>query len=86
MKHITFNKQFTAPTLQIRNSTEQLIADIVDATTEKDKKKLAKLIAIKAKEMRWSDSDLHALLQKKSDPTIRNYTAFVWWSTKTKRV
>lgn len=70
--------------LQIRNNTEALIADIVNATSEKNKKKLAKAIALAYKTLGWTDSDLHALLKKRQDPSLRNYTAFVWWSSKIK--
>jgi arginine utilization protein RocB len=68
--------------LQVRNNTEQLIADIVNATSEKNKKKLAKAIALAYNTLGWSQTDLHALLKKRQDPTIRNYTAFCWWSVK----
>jgi len=70
--------------LQVRSNREQLIADIVNATSEKNKKELAKLISLRANQMKWSDMDLHALLGKKKDPTIRNFTAFVKWSIKIK--
>ena len=83
MKRITFTQPKVA-TLQVRNSREQLIADIVDATEEKDKKKLAARLALAANTLKWSDMDLHALLKKKTDPKIRNYTGYVWWSIKIK--
>lgn len=83
MKRIEF-KKIERPALQVRSSREQLIADIVDATAEKDKKKLARLLAIRSRELHWSDTDLHALFAKHKDPAIRNYTKFVWWSIKTK--
>jgi hypothetical protein len=70
--------------LQVRSNREQLIADIVNATSEKNKKALAKLISLRANQMKWSDMDLHALLKKRQDPTIRNFTAFVKWSIKLK--
>lgn len=82
MKRIEF-KPIEHPTLQVRSNREQLIADIVEATTETDKKKLAKLLAIRSREMNWTEQDLHALLGKKKDPKIRNFTKFVWWSIKT---
>lgn len=85
MKQISFNREFRVESLQVRSNREQLIADIVFATTEKNKKKLARAIAVASNQMAWSESDLHALLQKRRDPTIRNYTAFVWWSIKTKK-
>jgi hypothetical protein len=85
MKRITFTQPKVA-TLQVRNNREQLIADIVDATAENDKKKLARLLAIRSRELQWSETDLHALFAKHKDPTIRNFTAFVKWSIKTKKV
>jgi hypothetical protein len=66
--------------LLVRNNTEQLIADIVNATNEKNKKGLAKQIALAYNTLGWSDTDLHALFKKRSDPSIRNYTGFVKWS------
>lgn len=68
--------------LRIRSNKDQLIADIVNATTEKNKKKLAKVLALTYNALNLSEIDLHALLQKKNDPSIRNYTAFVWYSCK----
>jgi hypothetical protein len=70
--------------LQVRNNREQLIADIVNATSDTNKKELAKLISLRANQMKWSDTDLHALFNKRIDPTIRNFTAFVKWSIKLK--
>ena len=70
--------------LQIRNNREHLIEQIVNRTDEKNKKNLAKLLAIASYRQRWQDIDLHALLKKADDPSIRNYTAFVKWSIKDK--
>ena len=70
--------------LQVRNQTEDLIAQIVNATSEKDKHKLAKEIKIAYHTLGWTDTDLHALLAKRKDPSIRNYTAFVKWSRQIK--
>jgi hypothetical protein len=73
------------PDILVRSNREQLIADIVYATNIQEpgeKKKLAARIAMAANAMGWSDSDLHALLKKKQDPTIRSFTRFVWWSIK----
>lgn len=84
MERITFNLPRVEAPLQIRNNRDQIISDIVMNTVEKDKKKLAKIISIRARELKWTDTDLHSLLQKKKDPNIRNYTAFVWWSIKLK--
>jgi hypothetical protein len=84
VKRIQFAGIERPSTLQVRNNREQLIREIVDATSEPDKKKLAKLLAIRSRELQWSDTDLHGLLAKRNDPSIRNYTKFVWWSIKTK--
>jgi len=54
----------------------------VQQTNVTDKKSLAKRLALAYRTLKWSDMDLHALLKKRSDPTIRNYSAFVQWSTK----
>lgn len=72
--------------LKVRNNREHLIEQIVNATDEKNKKHLAKLIAIYANRYHWTDTELHALLKKREDPSIRNYTAFVKWSVKDKKV
>jgi hypothetical protein len=66
--------------LVVRNNKEQLIADIVNRTDEKDKKWLAKRIAIAMNTLKWSSDDLHALLKKADDPTVHNYTALVKYS------
>lgn len=84
IKPRTFQK--VEHTLKVRNNTEALIEDIVNATSEKDKKKLARRIALAYNILGWSDTDLHALLKKKNDPTIRNFTAIVWWSIKINKV
>lgn len=69
-----------------RNGMEQLVRDIVEQTDAKgaQARKLQKLLVIQAKALRWSMTDLHALLQKKKDPAIRNYSAFVWSHVKTR--
>lgn len=40
---------------------------------------LRKMMAIQTNTFKWSTTDLHAVLQKKHDPTVRNYTAWVTW-------
>ena len=83
MKKIEFTRPMTMePELHVRSAREALIADIVNATQEKDKRKLAKRLAMAANTLHWQEIDLHALLQKRNDPNVRNYTAFVWWSCK----
>lgn len=62
------------------SNRQDLITQIAEATTERDKKHLAKRIAITANTLSWNETDLHALLKKKQDPNIRNYTGFVKWS------
>ena len=81
MKKLEF-KQIERPALKVRSNREQLIADIVEATSDTDKKKLARLLALRSNQLKWSDTDLHALLAKRKDPKIRNFTKFVWWSIK----
>ena len=76
------------PTTKPRNQREDLIEQIVAQCTFRkpgDDRKLARLLAITANTCSWSCTDLHALLRKREDPTIRNYTRFVWWSAKVKK-
>lgn len=84
MKKISFNKEIKREEdLQIRSMKDDLIAQIVAKTEENHgtkKFKLAKRIAIAYAIMKWTPTDLHALLGKANDPSIRNYTAFVKWS------
>jgi hypothetical protein len=61
------------------------VQQIVAQTNEKDKPALEKLLMIAANTAGWSTADLHALLKKRSDPSIRNYTGFVKWSATIKR-
>jgi len=68
--------------LRIRNNKDNLIDQIIQATTEKDKKALARRIAIASNTMKWSEQDLHALYQKRHE--VRNFTAFVKWSCRIK--
>ena len=71
-----------------RNQREDLIEQIVAQCTFRkpgEDRKLARLLAIAANTAGWTATDLHALLRKREDPTIRNYTRFVWWSAKVKR-
>jgi hypothetical protein len=65
-----------------RNAREALIEDIVAATNERNKTKLARALAIAANTLGWSDQQLHILYQKRLDPKVRNYTALVWWHAK----
>lgn len=76
---------YTRPTLKksvARTAKESLIEDIANATDERNKAKLCRTLAIAANTLGWSDQDLHALYQKRLDPSIRNYSAFVWSRTK----
>lgn len=71
--------------LQVRSNREQLIADIVSQCNVigvEKRKELARRIALAANTLHWSDQDLHVLMKKKQDPTIRNYSAFLNWSIK----
>jgi hypothetical protein len=95
MKALTFAHLPTAPAPKLseaairapRNQTEDLIAQIVAqcVCTPVQAKTLAKLLAITANTAGWGTSELHALLKKRNDPTIRNYTAYVWWSAKVRK-
>lgn len=82
MDQSLFDKYRTTKPTSARTPTEALIEQIVDATTEQDKKKLARALAITAKTLKWSDQQLHMLYQKRLDPKVRNFTALVWWHCK----
>jgi len=86
MKALNFDHLKRESVTTPRSNREMLIEQIVEQTTGSaaDKKKLAKVLAINSKILKWSETDLHALLGKKKDPSIRNYTAFVWYSLKLK--
>lgn len=90
MKTISFEHlEVKKPTERARNQREDLIEQIVAQCTFRqpgDDRKLARLLAIAANTGGWDTTDLHYLLKKKQDPTLRNYTAFVWSRAKiTKR-
>lgn len=88
MKSITFDHLKTQPSTKgPRNQKEDLIEQIVAQCTLKpgDDRKLARVLAIAANTGKWTTTDLHALLKKKNDPALRNFTAFVWWSAKVKK-
>ncbi len=72
-------REYTREKSTARTSKEALINEMTED------RQLRKLIAIAANTMKWSDTDLHALLKKKNDPAIRNYQAFLRWSIKTKK-
>jgi len=90
MKQPTFNHlNLSNPTTGPRNQREDLIEQIVaqcQHRTPKDARNLARLLAITTNSAGWTTTDLHALLKKKQDPGINNYTAFVWWSAKMKKL
>lgn len=65
-----------------RSNFEDLVIQIVERTTEKNKKAFGKRLAIHARTCKWTEMDLHALLAKAKDPKIRNYTAFVKYMMK----
>ncbi len=72
---------YTQPAFKIspaRNGMESLIEDIV-AECLGNKRVLAKRLAIAAKVLKWSESDLHALYAKRLDPKVRSYTGLVSW-------
>lgn len=81
MKKITFTQPlFVEKELEVRNNREDLIRQIVESTDAQDKKKLARRIAITANTLHWSDTDLHALLNKKRE--VNNFSKFVNWTLK----
>ena len=89
MKNISFNHidlqpasdAFQAtPRTQREDLIEQIVAQCILRPGED--RQLARALAVTANTGKWTAMDLHALLRKKGDPTIRNYTAFVWWSCK----
>ena len=68
------------PVSRARNADEALIEEIVGhcrCRSEKDARTLAKRIAIAAKTFKWDTADLHGLLQKRNDPSVRNYGGLV---------
>ena len=84
----TINFNFDRATTKARNQTEDLIEQIVShcrCRSDKDERTLAKRIAIWAKTTKATTTDLHALLQKRRDPNIRNYGGFVNWSVKIRK-
>lgn len=84
MKPITLTLQ-TKPS-RARNSKEDLLEQIVEATDGKNADKLRRALAIAVNTMKWTELDLTVLLKKKDDPKVRNFTALVWWSVKMKKV
>lgn len=85
MKHITFTTLplMVVEDIKVRNNREDLILQIVDKTDSKNRKLLAKRIALTANTLGWSDTDLHALLKKHGE--VKNFSAFVNWNLKIKR-
>jgi len=80
MKQISFEGvEERDSTLLVRNQREDLIAQIIDQTNllDTDRKRVAERLAIEANMCGWSNFDLHALLQKKHDPNVKNYTGLV---------
>lgn len=73
-----------APQSRARTAREDMIEQIVAATDAKGAKarELARLLAVGGNTLRWTATEYHALLRKKDDPGIRNYSAFVWWQAK----
>jgi len=89
IKRPTFDlAHFEKPTTRARNSQEALIEEIVThcaCKSEKDARTLAKRIAIWSKSIKADETDLHALLQKRHDRSIRNYGGFVNWTCKIRK-
>lgn len=89
MKQITFEHLTKPDTNKPRaaNNFELLINDIAEQTHPPERRKdVRKRLAIAARTARWTEMDLHALLKKRNDPSIRNYSAFVNWSCKIRKV
>ena len=82
MKQITFTHLQEQPKVTPRNQKEDLIEQIVAQCNLPPgaSRQLAKRLAIVVNTAHWTETDLHALLKKKQDGTIRNYTAFVKWN------
>lgn len=81
MKPIKFSlPSFEVEEIQVRSNREDLIRQIVELTDSTDKKKLARRLAVTANILKWSDTDLHALLKKKGE--VSNYSAFINWNLK----
>lgn len=71
-----------------RNAREALIEDIVEkcrCRSDKERAALARRIAIWANTTGADETDLHALLKKAQDPTLRNYGKFVNWTIKIRK-
>jgi hypothetical protein len=85
MKHISFNQPlFKEEELNVRSNREDLIRQIVEQTDTKNKKVLARRIAVTSNILKWTDTDLHALLKKKGE--VSNYSAFINWNLKLDKV
>lgn len=83
MKQIDFTHLKQKPKVRANNAKEDLINQIADQCyPENDRPAIRRRLAIATNTAKWTETDLHALLNKKLDPTIRNYTAFVKWSSK----
>ena len=82
MKLITFTHLQETPKVTPRNQKEDLIEQIVAQCNLSPgaSRQLAKRLAITANTAGWTETDLHVLLKKKQDPSIRSYTGFVKWS------
>lgn len=82
--------QFPQPTVTpARNQKEDLIEQIVShcrCRSETDARNLAKRIAIWANTTKADTTDLHALLNKHRDPTVRNYGGLVNYLIKIKSI
>lgn len=86
IKRLSFNIPEKPPS-RARNQREDLIEQIVARAggTETQKRNLAKRIALWANTTKATTTDLHALLRKADDRTIRNYGGFINWSITIKK-
>lgn len=83
MKRITFTQPLFVEDIKVRNNREDLILQIVEKTDCKNRKDLARRIAITANTLGWTDTDLHSLLKKHGE--VKNFSAFVNWNLKIKK-
>lgn len=78
----SFRVESPEPWQTIKNDLIQQIVARMNLKTDEERRDLEKRLAIAANALNWKLIDLHALLKKADDPTIRNFTAFVVWSCK----
>lgn len=65
-----------------KNDLIQQIVARTNLKTDEERRDLERRLAIAANALGWKLIDLHALLKRADDPTVRNYTGLVVWSCK----